>query len=300
MQRYNRGKLQEGRIALQEVYVDLYFLINTCMNLLALMITAALLHRRPPRWRAWLAAALGGAWAVLALFVGAEGFGGLLADGAVIFLMSVLVFATRGTTLYRLLQCTAVSVLTSLILGGTMTALYALLNRLDLPLAGDNAENSSLLIFLIIAILSGLATMKGGRFLGFAKKTRYVTVCAELFGNVVTLRALVDTGNLLREPISGRSVIVANRARILAVLPQTLAKALKSPSPETWLSDARYATRIRLIPTHTAAGEKMLPAIVPDKLTLTDGRETYPADYLIAPAPMEETNTDFDAVIAMN
>lgn len=285
---------------MQEVYVDLYFLINTCMNLLALMITAALLHRKVKRWRAWLAAALGGAWAVLALFVGAEGFGGLLADGAVIFLMSVLVFATNGITLPRLLQCTAVCVLTSLILGGTMTALYALLNRFDLPLSSNSEGDSSLLIFLMIAILAALATIQGGRFLGFAKKTKYVTVHAELFGKVVTLRALVDTGNLLREPMSGRSVIVANRAHILAALPQALAKALESTSPEVWLSDARYATRIRLIPTHTATGERMLPAIVPDKLTLTDGRESYPADYLIAPAPMEEANTDFDAVIAMN
>ena len=71
----------------QEVYVDLYFLINTCMNLLSLMITASLLHRKVSRWRAWLSAAAGGLWAVLALFSGVEGFWGLLCDGAVIFLI---------------------------------------------------------------------------------------------------------------------------------------------------------------------------------------------------------------------
>ena len=52
----------------QEVYVDLYFLINTCMNLLTLMISASLLHRKVKRGRAWLAAAAGGLWAVVALF----------------------------------------------------------------------------------------------------------------------------------------------------------------------------------------------------------------------------------------
>lgn len=181
-----------------------------------------------------------------------------------------------------------------------MTALYALLNRLDLPLSKNGEESSSLLVFIIIASLAALATVQGGRFLGFAKKTRYVTVHAELFGNTVTLRALVDTGNLLREPISGRSVIVANRSRILAALPPTLARALESPSPETWLSDVHYAARIRLIPTHTATGGRMLPAILPDRLTLTDGRETYTADYLIAPASAEEANAEFDAVISIS
>ena len=62
----------------------------------------------------------------------------------------------------------------------------------------------------------------------------------------MTLRALVDTGNRLREPISGRSVIVADRARILAVLPSSLSQALQSPYAEKWLADERYATHIRL------------------------------------------------------
>lgn len=283
----------------QEVYVDLYFLINTCMNLLTLMITATLLHRKVSRWRAWLSAAAGGLWAVFALFLGMEGFWGLLCDGAVIFLMSAAVFATQKNSIKTLLKCTIVGVLTSMILGGVMTALYALFNRIKLPLGDAQENSSSVLIFALIAALAGLATVQGGRFLGLSKKTEYVTVTTVLFGKTVTLRAMVDTGNLLREPISGRSVILADRARILAALPTSLSQALQSPSAEEWLSDNKYATRIRLVPTSTATGSRMLPAILPDKLTLTNGKETYPADYLIAPAPMESTS-DFDAVIAMH
>ena len=283
----------------QEVYVDLYFLINTCMNLLTLMITATLLHRKVSRWRAWLAAAAGGLWAVAALFLGVMGFWGLLLDGAVIFLMCAAVFATKNATLGGLFKCTLVGVLTSMILGGVMTALYALFNRIQLPLGTTEGNSSSLLIFALIASLAGLATVQGGRFLGLSKKTEYVTVNAVLLGKAVTLRALVDTGNHLREPISGRGVIVAERTRILAALPPSLSTALKSPSPDKWLANEEYATRIRLVPTNTATGSGMLPAILPDTLTLTNGKETYPADYLIAPAPMENTS-DFDAVIAMH
>ena len=283
----------------QEVYVDLYFLINTCMNFLTLMISATLLHRKVKRTRAWIAAAAGGLWAVVALFWGMESLLGILCDGAIIFLMCTTVFTTKKTSLKDLLKCTLVGVLTSMILGGVMTALYALLNRLQLPLVNEQENSSSLLIFAIIAALAALATIEGGRFLGLSKKSKYITVTAELFGRSVTLRALVDTGNRLREPMSGRSVIVANQSHILSLLPTPLSEALKSPRAEKWLADNRYATRIRLIPTNTATGKQMLPAIVPDRLTLTDGKHTYPADYLIAPAPMESTS-DFDAVIALN
>ena len=283
----------------QEVYVDLYFLINTCMNLLTLMISATLLHRKISRVRAWIAASAGGLWAVVALFAGVEGFWGLLCDGAVIFLMCAAVFATKQNSFAALLKCTVVGVLTSMILGGVMTALYSLLNRIRLPLDNTQENSGSILIFALIAALAGLATVQGGRFLGFSKKSKYITVTAELFGKTVTLRALVDTGNHLREPISGRSVIVADRERILASLPLSLSAALQSPCADKWLSDERYATHIRLVPASTAAGKQMLPAILPDRLLLTDGKETYPADYLIAPASME-AGSDFDAVIAMN
>ena len=283
----------------QEVYVDLYFLINTCMNLLTLMISASLLHRKISRWRAWLSASAGGLWAVVSLFGGMEGALGLVLDAAVIFLMCAAVFATPKTPLSTLFKCTLVGTLTSVILGGVMTALYALLNRLDLPLGNSGTSGGSVLIFAMIAALAGVATVSGGRFLGFSKKSKYITVEAVLFGKTVKLCALVDTGNHLREPISGRGVIVADKARILAALPQSLSQALASPSPEAWLSDARYATRIRLIPTSTATGKGMLPAILPDKLTVCDGKESYPADHLIAPAPLQNGN-GFDAVISIH
>ena len=283
----------------QEVYVDLYFLINACMNLLTLTISATLLHRKVSRWRAWISAAIGGLWAVVALFSGMEGIWELLCDGAVIFLMCAVVFASKKTTFWGIMKCTAVGVLTSMILGGVMTALYAFLNRLNLPLANTQENSSSMLIFTFIAALAGLATIHGGRFLGLSKKSEYITVTADLFGKTVTLRAMVDTGNHLREPISGRSVIVADKARILEALPTSLSVALQSPYAEKWLANEEYATRIRLVPTNTATGKQLLPAIIPNRLTITSGKETYPADYLIAPAPMEQSS-DFDAVIAMN
>ena len=283
----------------QEVYVDLYFLINACMNLLTLMITATLLHRKASRPRAWVAATIGGIWAVLALFSSMDDFLIILCDGAVVFLMSAIVFANSKTSFFTLLKCTAVGVLTSMILGGVMTALYSLFNRIRLPLDNTQENSASILVFALIAALAGVATVQGGRFLGLSKKSEYVTVNAVLFGKSVTLRAMVDTGNRLREPISGRSVIVADKTRILALLPPSLSKDLQSPCAEKWLSQKKYATHIRLVPTNTATGTGMLPAILPDKLTLTSGKETYAADYLIAPAPMEN-NSDFDAVIAIH
>ena len=62
------------------VYVDLYFMVNLSMDLLCLMITASLMHRKVSRLRVIAAAAIGGAYAVAALLLGFFGIWGLLLD----------------------------------------------------------------------------------------------------------------------------------------------------------------------------------------------------------------------------
>lgn len=282
-----------------EVYADLYFLINTSMNLLSLMLAASLLHRRVRRVRALMGAAFGGLYAVLALLFGAGGLLGFLADCALAFVMCAITFATPQGKFSTLLKYTGVQFLTSMLLGGVMTALYSLLNRLELPLESLEGDGISVWLFAALSIAAGIATARGGRLLRLSNATKSVTLRAELFGNALTLTALVDSGNLLRDPISGKSVIVVDRQKLLPALPVPLRAALEKDTPAAWLSDGRYAKHIRLIPTKTATGERLLPALKPHALRLHDGRQEYPADYLIAPADLGESAAGFDAIVPL-
>ncbi|MBQ8309667.1 MAG: sigma-E processing peptidase SpoIIGA [Clostridia bacterium] len=282
---------------IQDVYVDLYFLINVSMNLLCLMITASLLHLRVKRWRAIVAASLGALYAVAALILGAGGILGFLADLAIAILMCTVTFTVRPLSFFHLLKCTAVQMLTSMLLGGIMTALYSLLNRIDLPLDSLEGDGLSVWSFAILSAIAALMTARGGRFLGRSAKTRCITVHATLFGKQITLRALVDTGNLLREPVSGKGVIVADRKTLLAALPRDVAQVLSASDPAVWLSDPAVAHRVRVIPIRTASGESLLPAILPETLHLTEGKTVLPTDHLIAPAELAASADGFDAVI---
>ena len=282
---------------IRDVYVDLYFLINLSMNLLCLMITASLLHRPARRWRAILAAGLGALYAVLSLLYGLGGFIGFFTDVSLGILMCSVTFLEKRTSPMRLFKYAAVHLLTSMLLGGIMTALYTLLNQLHLPLEMFRGDAPSVWSFAILSALAAIFTARGGRFLGRSAKTRCVTVNATLFGRKITLRALVDTGNLLRDPVSGKSVIVADRQKLLDALPRDAAAALASTDPAAWLSKASIAQRVRILPMHTANGESLLPALLPDALTLTEGKQTIPSNHLIAPAILATHADGYDAVI---
>ena len=281
----------------REVYIDLYVLINASMNLLCLMITASLLHRKCSRPRAFLAAFLGGIYAAGALLCGIEGVLGMLLDLLAGGLMCTVAFSGKRISFLRFLQSAAVEALVSMLLGGVMTGLYSLLNRLDLPLDALEEEGLSVWMFLLLSLAAGLFTLGGGRFFGFSKRTKSVVLEVRLFEKSLTLRALVDSGNLLRDPVSGRGVIIVERTLLAQALPPSLAHALASTSPEAWLSDRRYVRQIRLIPTHTATGDAILPAILPDAITVCDQKDRFAADYLLSPAELGESARGFDAVI---
>ncbi len=282
----------------REVYIDLYFLINTSMNLLCLMITASLLHRRVRRLRALFAAAVGGLYAALALIFGTAGIIEFVSDISIAFLMCTITFVSSAMGFRKLLQCTLVQALTSMVLGGIMTALYSLLNQLDLPLESLQGDGLSVWSFALLTAVAGIATARGGRLFGLSGKTKSVNLIVVLFGHEVTLRAMVDSGNLLRDPVSGRSVILTDQKLILPVLPSKIANLCTSNVAfENVLTDYEIARHVRLIPIHTASGDTILPALLPDKLILTDGKSTYPADYLIAPADLGTHANGFDAVI---
>ena len=283
-----------------QVYIDLYVLINFSMDLLCLMTVGALLHRRVSRGRAILAAALGGLYSAAALLLSLDGVLGFLCDAAVAFLLCTVAFFSRRERLPSVCKSAAVFVLTSMLLGGIMTGLYSVLNRLQLPLESLEGDGISVWIFALVTAVAGVLTARGGAFLGFSKRTSHVTVHAVLFGHAVELCAMVDSGNLLRDPISGKSVIVADRTRIASALPPELIRALDEGTPLDWLATAEHARLARPIPTGTATGEALLLALVPDTLTLTVGKETFPADYLIAPARLGHTLRGFDAIISLH
>ena len=279
------------------VYVDLYFMVNFSMDLLCILITASLMHRRVSRVRVIAAAAIGGAYAVSALLLGLSGFLGLLLDLGVAYLLCLTAFWRERRRALGALRACPVLFLCSVLIGGVMTVLYTLLNRLQLPLEALRGDGLSVWLFVLLAAVSGLATLRGGAFLGFSRRTERVEVQAVLFGKSVTLSAMVDTGNLLREPLSNRRVIVAELSCLTRALPPALVEACRTGRVSDWLSDHENARCARLIPMQTASGSKMLLGLIPERLTLTVGKERYPADYLIAPTVLGDVAGGFEALL---
>ncbi len=235
---------------------------------------------------------LGGLYSAGSLLLGLAGLPGLLCDIAAGLALCAVVFAHRKMKPWGLLQVTAVQLLTSLLMGGGMTALFTWFNRLELPSELLGEDGPSVWLFALLAFLAGCFTLRGGRFFGRSANRQSLTVELTVFGRSVTLRGMVDSGNLLRDPISGRRVMVVERESLRGVLPAEF-----FTSAGQWIPDRETARKLRLIPTHTATGSGMLTAFLPEALYITDKSGRVASDLLVAPTDLSGRADGFDVLI---
>lgn len=267
----------------ESVYVDLFFLINFSMDFLCFFLTARLLHRKLSLPRVLAASAIGGIYADLALFFSVGRLLSLVLDVGVCALMCLLALGERKkarTLPLYILVYTAIS----MTLGGIMTALFGLWNR-SAVFEGAEAGGSdgiSVWQFFLLALVSGAITLLGGRF--FRKKTAQSDAVLEVVyeGKRECFSAMVDSGNLLREPISGRPCIVADcRAMEKLLPPEIISCAKKRPPTPEGLSQT-HARRVRIVPANTASGGGLLLAVRPEEILLRSPKGSHPIDAMIA------------------
>ena len=271
-----------------DVYADLLFLVNFSMDFLCLYLSIRLLHLPRVRWRMLSAAALGGVYSVVALFLSVGAWFALALDIGTCIAMCALCAAGKGVRLGRVLLLCGTYFGVSALMGGGMTAIYHLLSKADLPLDDVPGDGISAWIFLMLAALAALTAAFGGRLFSRQTAVRSCTVRIRLAGVTWEMTGLCDSGNLLCDPISGTPVIVADRQTWLSALPDALRRAVESEGRQGIpLSDGK---RVRIVPMHTAQSSGMAVALLPDEILLTDlGGKTRAVHALIAPSgePMQ-------------
>lgn len=283
----------------QTVYVDLFFLINFSMDFLCLFLTAKLLHGRLSVGRMLCGAAIGGLYADAALFLTLSTVLSLAVDGAACVGVCATAFYRKGKgrslPLYIL-----VFVAISMALGGIMTALFHLFNRSQWSgfRGEEGGDGISVWLFALLAAVSGGITLLGGRFFGGRTAQRNAEVEITYAGRTVCLHAMTDSGNLLREPMSGRPCIVADLDALSTLLPREVTAAARRGEPQALERlPLCYAKQIRLIPTHTASGEGFLLGLRPDCVRIHGRQGKREVDAVIALAELGHTAGGNEALL---
>ena len=273
----------------QTVYADVLFLINFSMDFLVLYLCAKLSRRRINCVRYAVAAAIGGAYGVVTLFLPQNGMTVMICDTLSLILICAVAFYSKKNALRDFIGRCALFAGVSAILGGIMSALYSLLNRSGLAmLEPDGGDDISVWIFALIAVLGSVAAVAGGRRMKRFASSKQSSVEIGYEEKTIRLRAMTDTGNLLSDPLSGRGVAICELEAVRDIFPRELIEFWQQGDITSISAlPQNYALKLRYVPAKGALGTSgtMLVAIAPDSFKVIGDGKTIDADILIAPVP---------------
>jgi sigma-E processing peptidase SpoIIGA len=281
-----------------DVYADILFLINFSMDYLCLYITARVLHLELRIGRAILAASAGGIYSIFSLFISASPLLGLILDCAVCFAICCVCFAGRGGKTGKLFLISFLYVGISMMTGGCMTAIFNLLNKLDLPLDFIGDDGFSTYLFAILAAIAGVISLKSGQMISKKSAVKECRVSVRFCGEDFVFHGFSDSGNMVRDPLSGRPVIFLDRGELEAKCSLSF---LDSFASGTLPKDIPVGG-LRIISLRTATGSSTAVAARPEALEIeyTDPRgrsHTFSPDALIAATDIGKSAQGYNAIV---
>ncbi len=238
------------------VYLDELFLLNFVVDYLLLLAAGRLAGEVLRRGRLALGAVLGAAYSA-AVFLPGGGFllHPLCKLGAAVGMVLIGYGGSR-----RLLRVSLVFFLTSAAFGGGIFALQSLGSR---RLALENGVLTSAmdlrLILLSAAGCYAVLTLVFQRAARHGGPRELVPAVLKLEGRRVALTALVDTGNTLTDPATGRSVMVAEGEKVAALFPPGTAPTVEELREPALLLErldsGGWRGRCRLLPYQSVGVE---------------------------------------------
>ncbi len=276
-------------------YIDVYFLINFTVDILSLSFASSLSKVRTSLIRIILLSLAGSGLAVL----NALSFKGLAFEIglSLLYFVLIFIFATKNVSFYRRTKLTAVFIVLEALMGGLVSFGYAFLDRhfsSSLFSESDELPNRRLLsLALLILLASGVFRLLVLFFTHTATQ-KSVTVKIFLLGKETVLEALVDTGNLLTDPVSERPVMLLKSA-----LARKIYDKFPSSTAEMGRVDKEILKRISIIPAYSVGGKGLLIGIRTDEVKICDGsgHSEQAIDVIIAIDKEEGTYGGFGALI---
>lgn len=271
------------------IYVDTLFLLNAAVDYLLLLASARLAGEPLARLRFLLGAALGGLYAV-AIFLPGLSF---LARPPCRLAAAVLMVLAAFWKSRRLLRQVVIFLALSCAFGGGVLAI-GLLGGRGLTLSNGVLYSG---MDLKIVLLSA-AGCYGALTLLFQRTGRHTAAAGELrpvrltLGErQVSLTALVDTGNTLTDPATGRPVLVAEADCVEELLPPGIRPSpadLRDPAGALERLEDPWRRRFRLLPYRSVGVDRgLLLAVRVDQVQVGE-EDRGPMLTALSPTPVSD------------
>ncbi len=278
------------------IYLDVLAAVNLAMDYLLLAATARFSGIYCTRLRLFCGAATGAGYAVLSCLPGLGILSLLPAKALAGFMMARICFGARR--LAELVRLTLLFLLVSCAAAGGALALGKISDAAFLAGGGYYID----VPFRVVVVAAAGCWVLAGLLLRNTMRPQAATrIHLDFAGHTADFSLLVDSGNELCDPVSGKPALVLDKraaARILPVEAAVVLAGLQADNAPAVLSalPANYRAYFQLVPYH-ALGKSggLLLAFRPAK-ALRDGK---PWQGLAAISPQQIANGQYEGLIGL-
>ena len=262
------------------IYIDVVLFENLIMNYIILLATGIILKIKIKHLRLIIASLIGAIYSIFGYISNIKAYSNMILK--IILSIIIIYVAYNPQDVKKMWKELLVFYLTSFAFGGAAFALIYIVKPQDILMKnGLFLGTYPLKTVILAAIVTFIVKSK------ISKKDMFKDIKINIEGKEVQVKAMVDTGNMLKEPISGKPVIVVEHTLLYDILPKEILNNLEKilGGDIESLPDEiknKYISKLKFIPFSSLGKQNgMLIGIKPTYVEVMQEENTKKEDVII-------------------
>ena len=259
------------------IYIDVVLVENLIMNYIILLATGIIMKIKIKHLRLIISSLIGAIYTILTYVITIQIYSNFLLK--FILSMMIIYVAYNPPNVKKMWKYLIVFYLTSFVFGGAAFALIYIVKPQDILMKNGlflgTYPLKNVVLAGIVGFISITTTFKIVKN-KITKKDIYKEIKIEMDGKQIQLNAMLDTGNMLKDPITEKPVIVVEKIILYEVLPKELLDNIENilgGDLKNISEDIRdkYIKKIKFIPFSSLGRQNgMLVGIKPDFIEIVE------------------------------
>ena len=262
------------------IYIDVVLIENLLMNYIILFATAIILKLQVKQIRLITGSLVGAIYTIISYVSGLKIYSNFFLK--LILSIIIIYISFNPKSLKKLLKFTLIFYLTSFVFGGAAFALIYVVKPQELLKNNGLVLNAkSLRVIFISAIIAFIVIIIGFRIVKnkISAKDMYCDIEIKINNKKIETKAMIDTGNFLKEPITNTPVIVVEHTLLYECIPKEILNHIEdilggdfSEIPDNIRKE--YISKLKVIPFSSLGKQNgMLLGIKPEGVIIKNEEE---------------------------
>lgn len=270
------------------IYLDVVFLENLIINYIIIYATGIVLKTKIKHFKILIGSLIGAIYSIMYYIINLK----IYSTVFIKFILSIVIIyvAFNPRNIKTLLKQILIFYLISFVFGGAAISIIYMVNSHDITIQNGVLIGSytikTILIGVIIAYITVVVAFNIIRT-KISKKDLICDITVKLNNKEVSTTVMIDTGNLLKEPITNIPVIVMEHTLFYDIIPKEILNNIEkilggdlSEIPEDIQKE--YISKLKVIPFSSLGKQNgMLLGIKADNLVIRQEENTKKIDKII-------------------